>query len=109
MSLSRLVKSELPFLEFLLHNKNSTQNKLFLRNLLSNTQYKVLREIAHNCLNERIPLKRDKKNISPQKEKFNKTLQKLQRGELPDHAIPQLLELLKLLIKCTLRHHIPKK
>lgn len=102
MSTSPLVKSETAFLEFLVKNHNIKQSKLFLRDLLSNDQYKVLREISSNCLHNNIPLTREKKKILPLVAKFRKKLEKLQRGELSDSHLPQLFELLQLLIKCIL-------
>ena len=105
MPLSSRVKEELPFLHFMLNNSNSKQSKIFLSNILSNNQYKVLQEIVENCLQKRIPYHKQKSTVVGLISTYSKQIKQLQKGTLSDKNLPKLIELLKIVTRCALKHY----
>lgn len=108
MSLSEKVQKEKVFLRFILENPNIKQTRKFLQTLLTDNQYKVLQEIATNCLEERIPYFSHKERAQTYIKKFKSRLKKLRAGKLHDKNLHHLLELLQILVLCTLRHYNKK-
>ena len=108
MALSPKIHQEKAFLRFLLENPNTHQLKKFLQILLTDNQYKVLQELATNCIEERIPFFTHKSLAEEHIKKFRRRLKKLKQGKLEDKNLHHLLELIQILIVCSLKHYDKK-
>jgi hypothetical protein len=108
MALSPKIRQEKAFLRFLLENPNTLQSKKFLQTLLTDGQYKVLQELATNCIEERIPYFSHKSQAQEYINKFRHRLNKLKRGQLKDKHLHHLLELIQILVLCSLKHYNKK-